>query len=60
MRNALGEGFEETRQAEESRLPLRKVCLPEDIAEGILSLITGSKRVTGQILVIDGGKSIQG
>jgi 3-oxoacyl-[acyl-carrier protein] reductase len=60
LRNALGDGFEETRQAEESRLPLRKVCLPEDIAEGILSLITGSKRVTGQILVIDGGKSIQG
>lgn len=60
LRNALGEGFDEARQEQEKLLPLGKVCAPEDIAEGIMGFVNGSKLITGQILVIDGGKSIQG
>ncbi len=58
--NGLGDRYEQIVQAYEKSLPLRKVCLPEDIADGILSLITGSRLVTGQTLVVDGGMLIAG
>ena len=37
---------------------LGKVCAPEDVAAAILSLITGSDLVTGQVLVCDGGHTL--
>jgi NAD(P)-dependent dehydrogenase (short-subunit alcohol dehydrogenase family) len=39
---------------------LGRVCQPEDIADGIISLITGSKIVTGQTLTVDAGMMIRG
>jgi NAD(P)-dependent dehydrogenase (short-subunit alcohol dehydrogenase family) len=42
----------------EERLPLQRVCQPEDVADAILSLLTGSELVTGQTLVCDGGMLI--
>ena len=45
-------------------LPLGRVCHPEDIAEdiaeGVMSLITGSSLVTGQTLTVDAGMMIAG
>jgi NAD(P)-dependent dehydrogenase (short-subunit alcohol dehydrogenase family) len=38
--------------------PLRKAGRPEDIAEMVLFLATRSDFITGQVLVVDGGKSI--
>jgi NAD(P)-dependent dehydrogenase (short-subunit alcohol dehydrogenase family) len=38
--------------------PLRKAGCPEDIAETVLFLATRSDFITGQVLVVDGGKSI--
>jgi 3-oxoacyl-[acyl-carrier protein] reductase len=41
-------------------LPLGRVCTPDDIAAGILSLVNGSPLVTGQTLTVDGGMMITG
>lgn len=38
--------------------PLRKAGRPEDIAEAVLFLATRSDFITGQVFVVDGGKSI--
>jgi 3-oxoacyl-[acyl-carrier protein] reductase len=56
----LGDRYESIRQAYEQSLPLQRCCRPEDIAEGILSLITGSSLVTGQTLTVDAGMMIAG
>jgi NAD(P)-dependent dehydrogenase (short-subunit alcohol dehydrogenase family) len=42
-----------------SGTPLRRAGRPEDIAEMVLFLATRSDFVTGQVFVVDGGKSIQ-
>lgn len=54
-RQGLGERFEEVKEAFARKAVLKKVCLPEDIAEAIVGLITGSDLITGQILVCDAG-----
>jgi NAD(P)-dependent dehydrogenase (short-subunit alcohol dehydrogenase family) len=39
-------------------IPLRKAGRPEEIAETVLFLATRSDFITGQVLLVDGGKSI--
>ncbi len=56
----LGDRYEAIRLAYERTLPLGRCCKPEDIAEGIVSLITGSRLVTGQTLTVDAGMTISG
>jgi 3-oxoacyl-[acyl-carrier protein] reductase len=56
----LGERYEAIKKAYERTLPLGRVCQPEDIADGIISLITGSTIVTGQTLTVDAGMMIRG
>lgn len=56
----LGAKYEGVKQAYEKTLPLGRVCQPKDIADGIVSLITGSKLVTGQTLTVDAGMMIHG
>jgi 3-oxoacyl-[acyl-carrier protein] reductase len=56
----LGDRYEEIRHAYERTLPLKTVCTPDDIAMGILSLVEGSRVVTGQTLTIDAGMTIAG
>ena len=56
----LGSKYDSIKQAYEKTLPLGRVCQPEDIADGIVSLITGSKLVTGQTLTVDAGMMISG
>ena len=52
----------EERDAEKQKLirgiPLRKAGRPEDIAEAVLFLATRGDFITGQVLPVDGGKSI--
>ena len=38
--------------------PLLKAGSPEDIAQMVLFLATQSEFITGQVFVVDGGKSI--
>ena len=56
----LGAKYDGIRAAYEKTLPLGRVCQPEDIADGIVSLITGSRLVTGQTLTVDAGMMISG
>ena len=37
---------------------LRRACEPEDVADAILSFVTGNQFVTGQILRVDGGRPV--
>lgn len=57
LRKGLGEDFETAKQAKANHAVLRKVCQPEDIADGILALISADL-VTGHTLVVDGGHTI--
>lgn len=59
-RNGLGDRYDGLVAAYENTLPLGRVCTPEDIAQGIVSLATGSPLVTGQTLTVDGGMMISG
>ncbi len=56
----LGARFDAIKQSYEKTLPLGRVCQPEDIADAIVSLITGSSLVTGQTLTVDAGMMIAG
>ncbi len=58
LENGLGERYESTRDAFNERLPLGRVCDPQDVANAIVSIITGSDLVTGQILTCDSGMSL--
>lgn len=60
LQDGLGAKYDNVKQAYEKTLPLRRVCEPLDVAECILSLITGSKLVTGQTLTVDAGMTIAG
>ena len=56
----LGDRYDKIKQAYEKALPLGRVCQGADIAEAIVSLITGSRLVTGQTLTADAGMMISG
>ena len=56
----LGPHYDRIKQAYEQTLPLGRVCEPSDVADCILSLITGSVLVTGQTLTVDSGMTISG
>jgi 3-oxoacyl-[acyl-carrier protein] reductase len=58
LQGGLGPAYEPIKQAMEERAPLGRVCDPEDVAEAILSLVTGSDLVTGQVLPVEGGMLI--
>lgn len=58
LRKGLGRDYEEKLAAQANLAVLDKVCAPEDVADAILSLITGSDLVTGQTLLCDGGTAI--
>jgi|SRR5580704_7716467 3-oxoacyl-[acyl-carrier protein] reductase len=58
LQNGLGPIYDRVKTAAESRVPLRRVCDPLDVAEAILGFIEGSDLVTGQTLVCDGGMTL--
>jgi len=51
----LGDAYQLVKGAQEKRAPLQRVCEPRDVADAIVSLITGSELVTAQILAVEGG-----
>jgi 3-oxoacyl-[acyl-carrier protein] reductase len=55
LQTGLGPAYESVKKLQESRTPLRRVCDPEDVADAIISLITGSDLVTGHVLPVEGG-----
>lgn len=56
----LGDRYDGIVNAYTKTLPMGRVCTPDDIADGILSLVNGSSLVTGQTLTVDGGMMISG
>jgi 3-oxoacyl-[acyl-carrier protein] reductase len=60
LAGGLGDAYEAVKQAMEQRVPLGRVCDPEDVAAAILSLVEGSDLVTGQVVAVDGGMLIAG
>jgi 3-oxoacyl-[acyl-carrier protein] reductase len=66
--NAIAPGFIETRwhagnqmnaQAARERTPLQRNGTPEDCAAAVLFFVCGGDFVTGQIVVVDGGRFLQ-
>ncbi len=60
LRSGLAAAYDPIKQAMEQRAPLGKVCEAEDVADAILSLVTGSDLVTGHVLPVEGGMLISG
>ena len=58
LKKGFGKNYAKLKAANEERTVLGKVSTPDDVADAILSLITGSDLVTGQVLVCDGGRSL--
>ena len=48
----------EERRAVLSKVPLRRSGTPQDVAGAVLFLVRGGDYITGQTLVVDGGRSI--
>lgn len=60
LRAGLGdELYDAVKENYEATTPLRAVCNPEDVRDAVMSLLTGSDLVTGQLLVVDGGMLIR-
>ena len=55
LKQGFGNRYDDVKSANESRAVLGRVSQPDDIADAILSFITGSRQVTGQVVVVDGG-----
>ena len=49
---------ERTRESIIRQIPLGRTGTPEDIAGCVLYLVRDARYVTGQIIVVDGGRSI--
>jgi 3-oxoacyl-[acyl-carrier protein] reductase len=47
------------RQRTAGQTPLGRVASPEDVAQVVLSLITGADFVTGQTIIVDGGNALR-
>ena len=59
LKEGLGEAYDQVMSGIASQVPLKATCTPEDVADAIVGLITGSDLVTGQVLVCDGGMLIR-
>ncbi len=59
LKGGLGEAYDQVMSGIASQVPLKATCTPEDVADAIVGLITGSDLVTGQVLVCDGGMLIR-
>ena len=55
LQQGLAGAYEAIKSGMEGRSPLNRVVTPDDVADAILSLITGSDLVTGHVLPIEAG-----
>ncbi len=60
LERGLGASYSETMQSAAAATPLGRVCEPDDVAAAIVSVLSGSAMVTGQVLVCDGGSLVRG
>ena len=57
MEKTLGADYERLMERRARFTPLRRVATPDDVAEAMLALVQGTRFVTGEIVVVDGGYS---
>lgn len=55
MERALGDNYEGLMSRRAKYTPLERCVTPDDVAESMMSLITGNRFVTGEIITVDGG-----
>ncbi len=55
LQGGLGPAFEPVKEAMVGRSLLGAVCTPEDVKDAIFGFLLGSRLVTGEVLVVDGG-----
>ncbi|MFK8048112.1 MAG: SDR family NAD(P)-dependent oxidoreductase [Halioglobus sp.] len=53
-----GDSWEDVKAMVSSASPLNVIATPADVADSIISVVTGSDVMTGQIITIDGGYTI--
>ncbi|MBT4522137.1 MAG: SDR family oxidoreductase [Halieaceae bacterium] len=53
-----GEQWEDVKTFARGATPLGRICTPEDIADSLISIITGTDLMTGQITTVDAGFTI--
>ena len=53
------EMYEAVKLRVQTSTPLKKTCSPESIAEVIVNLIESSELMTGQLVTVDGGASLE-
>ncbi|MFQ5851265.1 MAG: SDR family NAD(P)-dependent oxidoreductase [Candidatus Binatia bacterium] len=58
MRKHYGDEYDQMVAGAAPNFPLRRIATSEDVAEAIVSLVTGGDFVTGQTLIVDGGLSL--
>lgn len=59
FRDGLGEeGYQKIVAGYEKTVPLQRSCTPEDVSEAIVWLATGAANMTGELLLLDGGKHL--
>jgi len=58
LQQGLGPAYEPIKNAMLAKSPLGRVCEPDDVAQAIVSLITGSDLVTGHVVPVEGGMII--
>ncbi len=59
FRDGLGDdGFEKIKAGYESAVPLQRSCTPEDVADAIVWFATAASVITGELLLMDGGKHL--
>jgi 3-oxoacyl-[acyl-carrier protein] reductase len=49
------EGVAEAERRYAAAAPLKSVCEPEDVADAIVWLLEGARRVTGELIYVDSG-----
>ncbi len=55
LQEGFGDAFDAIKQSVVDRTLLDAVCTPEDVKDAVFGFLLGSKLVTGEILVVDGG-----
>src|SRR5262249_29449998 len=58
LERGFGANYEGVKRTVEKSCPMESVCDPADVAAALMSLVTGSSMITGQVLVVDGGMLI--
>ena len=59
FRDGIGEeGYQKVKTRYESSVPLKRASTPEDVAEAVVWLATATPVITGELLLMDGGKHL--